>query len=263
MKNIKIGDKSYPNKLRVQMESGIHAREWLAHATLIWITNEFLTKYGTDIEITNSLRKVEWNFVVSGNPDGYEYSRNSYRMWRKTRSRYSITQTCYGCDPNRNYDYFWGGDGSSNNQCSDTYRGPRPFSEIETQNLRDLVLRLKPKVYAAVHTYVPVVLWPYGYKDNVIIEPPNAQAHRDLARRVASAIRGVNGLNINAGNTVDVLGAAAGGSDDWAVGVSASELAFTFELRPGCQGGFLGCISDIVPSGKEVLAGFLELSRSI
>ena len=26
------------------MESGIHAREWLAHATLIWITNEvFLT----------------------------------------------------------------------------------------------------------------------------------------------------------------------------------------------------------------------------
>lgn len=58
-------------------------------------------------------------------------------------------------------------------------------------------------------------------------------------------------------------GEGAGGSDDWAVGSGTAEFAYTIELRGGCQGGFLACISDIEPSGEEVLAGFLELSRGI
>jgi carboxypeptidase T len=47
----------------------------------------------------------------------------------------------YGVDLNRNYGYQWGYDdiGSSPDSNSDTYRGSGPFSEPETQAIRDFV----------------------------------------------------------------------------------------------------------------------------
>ena len=38
---------------------------------------------------------------------------------------------CMGVDPNRNWEYQWGTGGSSSNCCSDTFKGPSAFSEIE------------------------------------------------------------------------------------------------------------------------------------
>ena len=48
--------------------------------------------------------------MISANPDGYEYSRNSNgdRFWRKTRSD-NGGSSCKGVDGNRNWDYKWGG----------------------------------------------------------------------------------------------------------------------------------------------------------
>ena len=47
------------------------------------------------------------------NPDGYVYSHTKDRMWRKTRSSDgSFAATVFGClgtDPNRNWEYKWGG----------------------------------------------------------------------------------------------------------------------------------------------------------
>jgi hypothetical protein len=43
-------------------------------------------------------------------------------------------------DLNRNSGYMWGGPGSSGTTSSGIYRGPSPFSEPETQAIRDLVL---------------------------------------------------------------------------------------------------------------------------
>ena len=52
-------------------------------------------------------RQLDQNLPPSINPDGYEYSRNYDRMWRKTRSRTS--GRCVGVDGNRNWSYEWGG----------------------------------------------------------------------------------------------------------------------------------------------------------
>ena len=54
--------------------------------------------------------KATQNIMIplpSINPDGYEYSRNFDRMWRKTRSRNG--GHCVGVDPNRNWGHKWGG----------------------------------------------------------------------------------------------------------------------------------------------------------
>ena len=45
--------------------------------------------------------------MISANPDGYEYSRNGDRLWRKTRSDIGHP-FCKGVDGNRNWDYKWG-----------------------------------------------------------------------------------------------------------------------------------------------------------
>ena len=71
------------------------------------------------------------------NPDGYTYSRDKDRLWRKTRSPNKGT-SCVGTDPNRNFGYRWqAGDHLTRHPCSHTYRGAQPFSEVETANIRD------------------------------------------------------------------------------------------------------------------------------
>ena len=57
------------------------------------------------------------------------------------------------------------GTGSSGNTCSDAYRGPQPFSEVETRNIRDYVLAINPVPILAMnmHSYGQYYLWPYGH----------------------------------------------------------------------------------------------------
>ncbi|KAH9641512.1 hypothetical protein HF086_017848 [Spodoptera exigua] len=65
------------------------------------------------------------------NPDGYEYSLHKDRLWKKNRRQ--VSDFCYGVDLNRNFDYNWGKQDSTRSECSNTFCGPAPFSEAETQ----------------------------------------------------------------------------------------------------------------------------------
>ena len=75
------------------------------------------------------------------NPDGYEYSRSTDRMWRKNR-RKNENSKCVGVDLNRNFDKGFG-ENSSDDPCQEDYRGPEAFSEPEARALRDYVLKLQ------------------------------------------------------------------------------------------------------------------------
>ena len=70
-----------------------------------YLINE-LTKPGGAINIIDHLNI---HVLPIANPDGYEYSRNSERLWRKTRSDTGSSLGCMGVDGNRNWDYHWGG----------------------------------------------------------------------------------------------------------------------------------------------------------
>ena len=75
------------------------------------------------------------------NPDGYEYSRSTDRMWRKNR-RKNENSKCVGVDLNRIFDKGFG-ENSSDDPCQEDYRGPEAFSEPEARALRDYVLKLQ------------------------------------------------------------------------------------------------------------------------
>ena len=143
--------------------TGIHAREWIAPAIATYTINELLTKRNTYADLLN---EVDIYILPNANPDGYEYSRSSDRLWRKTRQPHGSALGCVGADPNRNFDVAWGGLGTSTNKCSEIYTGPAPFSEPETAAMRNFIMNRANadwRVYTALHSYAQMILTPWGY----------------------------------------------------------------------------------------------------
>ena len=99
IKGLKI--ETNPNNPAIFIESNIHAREWISSATSLWLINEILTL--TDPHLRQIVDSVTWYFVPITNPDGYQYTHDVDRLWRKTRSNHNLL--CPGTDPNRNFGY--------------------------------------------------------------------------------------------------------------------------------------------------------------
>ncbi|XP_050591927.1 carboxypeptidase B-like [Bombus affinis] len=231
------------NKPAIFIDGGIHAREWIAPATVLYMVELLLTGH------KNLLTNIDWYVLPVLNPDGYEFthSKSSNRLWRKTRSNTGLT--CKGVDGNRNYDMEWMATGASNNPCSDTYAGPRPFSEPENQHLRDFILARKGqiKAYLTFHSYGQYILYPWGWTSKV---PSNEPELRKVAIQCATAIAKSRKTQYTYGTSANHLYPAAGGSDDWAMGKAGISLSYTYEL-PGGNYGFLLPASEIKPVGIE------------
>lgn len=51
------------------------------------------------------LEKVDWAVIPTVNPDGYTYTHETDRLWRKNRR--NVSHYCVGVDLNRNYALQW------------------------------------------------------------------------------------------------------------------------------------------------------------
>ncbi|MCH7516305.1 MAG: hypothetical protein IIB08_04130, partial [Bacteroidetes bacterium] len=73
-------------------------------------------------------------------------------VWRKNRRDNGGS---FGVDLNRNFGYKWGYDnsGSSPEPTSNTYRGPAPFSEPESQAVSDLAILHNYGTHFNMHAY--------------------------------------------------------------------------------------------------------------
>jgi len=181
-------------------------------------------------------------------------------MWRKTRSKTSDPE-CTGVDPNRNWEFKWGVSGSSHDPCSDTYMGPRPFSEVELINIVDYVQTLDPTPILAlpIHCDAQLVLTPFGYDYETY--PDNVEEIVDLAKRVAEKMTSVNGIPYEEQNSAEMY-PASGASDDWFIGRLGTRFSYTVELRNGISG-FIEDPKNIIPTGKETWAGFKLMLRKM
>lgn len=70
IKGVKVSFKA-GNK-GVFLEAGIHAREWIAPATVTYMLNELLTS--EDPAVREVAESYDWYVFPSTNPDGYEYT---------------------------------------------------------------------------------------------------------------------------------------------------------------------------------------------
>lgn len=92
-----------------------------------------------------------------------------------------------GVDINRNYGYQWNAsvDSGSRDPNAEDYMGSAPFSEPETQALRDLVLQHAFEYAVSFHSGIELVLYPWGFTS----EPPDdvgkfVQVSKELSKIV-------------------------------------------------------------------------------
>lgn len=107
------------------------------------------------------IRNLNWYIMPVVNPDGYEYSHATNRLWRKNRSKSS---NCAGVDLNRNFPYEYVSVGSSSDPCSDVYRGSRAFSEPETLAQKYFFGNTTERFHAflSVHSFGQMFMYPWA-----------------------------------------------------------------------------------------------------
>ncbi len=159
-----------------------HAREWITPEMIRRLLDDVLNGYGSDPRITKLVNTTEMWFIPVANPDGYDFTfEDGRRLWRKNlrdNDGDGVITTGDGVDLNRNYPTRWGYDneGSSPNPASDTYRGPSPASEPETQALDGLFAKITPEFLVNYHSAAELLLHGIGWQvatpspDDVIYE---------------------------------------------------------------------------------------------
>lgn len=187
-------------KPKVFITSAIHAREYTTAELATRFAEFLVTNYNVDPDVTWILDHHEIHLMLHTNPDGRKQAETGLSWRKNTNQNYcGATSTTRGADLNRNFEFQWGCcGGSSASQCSETYRGPSPASEPETQAVQSYARAIFPDqradpltspapvdatgLYIDVHSYSQLVLWPWGFTSTVA---PNGTAMQTLGRKFA------------------------------------------------------------------------------
>jgi len=256
IKTITITNGDGKKKNSVFVDAGIHAREWIAPATALYLINQLVDPQSNYSKILNEL-----DFVIQPvvNPDGYEYTFVKSRLWRKTRSSSS---SCVGVDANRNYGFEWSNKGASDKMCSETYHGTKPFSEKEAQISRDIMQELSGscKFFLTLHSYGNYFIYPYGYTNDL---PENWKDQDEVSQAGAKAIEEATGTRYKVGSISNTLYIASGGSTDYAYAEAKIPIALCMELTGGGWFGFDLPASKVEATVKESIAGIFAMADVI
>ncbi len=220
-----------------------HAREWISLEVNRRLMHYFLRRWrANDRPTRRLLKQTELWFVISANPDGYQYTFDHERLWRKNlrdndgNGQITISD---GVDPNRNFAEHWGFDneGSSPDPASETYRGPSVASEPETRAMQRLIDRIKPKFQSNFHSHGKWLLYPQGWQVGTL--DADYPIYVATAGTDDAATGGADGNSaipgFNPGQSADTLYVTNGETTDYA-DVNAGTVAFTPELSEGRPG---------------------------
>ncbi|XP_050093986.1 uncharacterized protein LOC126576723 [Anopheles aquasalis] len=212
----------------VFIDGGIHAREWAGVMSVMYMIHEFVEH---SEQYPGQLTNADYVIIPVLNPDGYVYTHDQNRLWRKNRSQVNVL--CYGVDLNRNFPYQWA---KTTTACTNNYAGTAHGSEKETQTMLALMDRYKSaiRVYLAVHTYGELILWPWGYD---FIHSDNAAELQRVGEQARDALVAAGGPSYLVGNSADILYTASGATDDYAHSLGVP-YAYTLELTGGGLEGF-------------------------
>jgi extracellular matrix protein 14 len=132
----------------------------------------------------------DWIFVPVLNPDGYEYSWTSDRLWRKNRQETPL-RFCKGIDLDRSWGFQFNA-GPAGSPCSESFPGQEPWDATETSQMREWVRNQTESntefvAYLDLHSYSQMILYPYSYSCEE--SPPTLESLQELAMGLAKAMR--------------------------------------------------------------------------
>ncbi|XP_038063056.1 carboxypeptidase B-like [Patiria miniata] len=241
-------------------QAGMHAREWIGPATIMFMTASLLDQYGTDKDVTTLLDTFDVFIVPLVNADGYAYtwtSEPNARAWRKTRTN-NTGSDCVGVDPNRNFAVKFADEGASQDPCSDQYCGPFPFFAVEVYNVAQFLVSqpgVSIKGFIDFHSYSQLWMTPYGYTKEL---PPDYKAQLEGCNESIASLKAVYGTEYQCGSIANVINyLSSGSSADFTYIKLNITYSYGVELRDAGKYGFLLPPDQIIPSGTETLAGLV------
>jgi hypothetical protein len=236
-----------------------HAREWPSGEHAMEFAVDLVKSYTAgNARVRGLLAKTRVVIVPVINPDGFEQSRkwgdlvdlrevdnggtvtilgtpgNAYKR-KNCRIADGVDTTPAGaCEPsspggygmgvdlNRNYGGLWGGPGASDVSAEPDYRGGGPFSEPETQAVRELISSRQVTALITNHTFSNLVLRPPGIR--AAGETVDEVALKELGARMTAQ----NGYrNIHGWQLYDTTGT----TEDWSYNATGG-FGYTFEIGP-------------------------------
>ncbi|XP_063365490.1 carboxypeptidase B-like [Cydia amplana] len=240
----------------VWIDGAIHAREWISASVVTYIVNHVVRHFTKSSKhITNK----DWYFAPVLNPDGYEYSHSTDRMWRKNRSR--LGNKIVGVDLNRNFGNTWT---FTSQDCEPThlnYPGTHPFSEPECAAVKDLILYsgIRFKIFLTFHAYSELISFPWCFTN---VPCPDYVTLLEGATVITKAMYDTTGRMYKVGNFRDLMYHAEGTSIDWSYGVANIPFSYLVELRSK-EHKFLLPKEQIIDCCKESLSGVLALAEFV
>jgi hypothetical protein len=227
-----------------------HAREWPSSEYTIMFAFDLLASYGKEDRITRLLKKIRVVVVPVVNADGFVHSRDASPVinpvlnnnlafeaagiesgWRKNKRSFTgalyelggtssrLNADAHGTDPNRNYPFFWGGEGGEGaDPTSQTYGGSRPFAEPESRNIASVMKSMQVTAYLTNHTSGQLCMRPWGYTTT---PSPDDEYQEALGEQMCEFHRYKNQIGLS-------LYPTAGTSRDWSYGALRT-IVYTFE----------------------------------
>lgn len=180
-----------------------HGNEFMSVELPLLLAWYLVENYDTDSYIEELIDNREIWIIPMVNPDGREAS-----------TRYNAN----GVDLNRDYGYLWGGEGGSSS----------PFSQPETQVIRDHALDNNFVLSLSYHTTAAYVNFIWNYKEQ---QTPDDEVVVDLSNQYAAstgytAIRGYNWYQTR-GDTND-FSYGCRGDIDWTIETENSNIEATW-----------------------------------
>lgn len=259
-------------KPTILITGGLHAREWISTSTVNFVAWSFIRSVDEDSLITKILEKFDIVFIPVLNPDGYEYTWEVDRLWRKSRQRTKM-QYCPGFDLDHAFGYQWDATQRQAEPCSESYGGDEPFQAVEAAELAGWVRNetehgVKFVGYLDLHSYSQQVLYPYAY--SCLVRPPNMENLQEVAMNLAKHMRLSNGEVYTTTSACEGAVASDASADDMPsaqrIRVEASggaaidyifhefgaRYSYQIKLRDTGSYGFLLPSEYIIPTGEEL-----------
>lgn len=283
-------DHDEPHKIEprqtIVITAGSHAREWISTSTAAYLLRSLVHNFDPANHqiIDKLLQRFDFIFIPVLNPDGYEYTWTTDRLWRKNRQDTTLP-FCRGIDLDRSFPFNWDGDAQIDNPCSESYAGEHPLQAIEANRLAEWAkdeISNGSRLFTAfidLHSYSQQILYPYSYTCERL--PNNLEDLEEIAFGLAKAFRLSSGhyyhVDSACEGTVTLTTPSSGkekaeitrtrieesGGSALDYFYSELQVKYTFQIKLRDTGtyGFLLPKENIVPTGMETFDAVLGLGR--
>lgn len=247
-----------PDKQDIFLIGLQHAREWTTFKIILQLASYLNNNYEVDERIKNLYNNCELILIPFLNPDGFEYTRTTDSLWRKNRRENS--DGTVGVDLNRNYDFEFYSENRITDTSSEQYSGDEPFSEPETQALRELLSQSEAGGLIDFHAHWQMIFYPWAYTKD---KSDDDDLFQMISLFFKESIYSYYNEEYGYGQPSNYIGYSVGGSlIDYTYAIYDIP-SFAIELRPksNIENGFYISDEEIEQNFNEIIDSVIKFSE--